>query len=288
MIYLLYNPRSNNDHNDIEVILKGKSKNNVTHISLLEYDVRDLLPQLTPKDKVLVCGGDGTLSRFATNTYGFEFPCPVCILKSGTGNDFVRDINENETDRIEKLIDIRPYLKNLPTVEVKGVKAKFINGAGFGLDGEVCYEVEQQKKRSKKKASYTAAAIKLILGGYKLPRARVTVDGVTREYKNVWLVSTMKGRFYGGGMMIAPDQDRNSDSFSVMVLHNCSRAKVMTVFPTVYKGTHIKYKDIVEVICGKHVKVEYDIPTVLQLDGEVVIGVRSYTAYMDGYEKCGK
>ncbi len=288
MIYLLYNPRSNNDHNDIEVILKGKSRSNVTHISLLEYDVRDLLPKLTSEDKVLVCGGDGTLSRFATNTYGFEFPCPVCVLKSGTGNDFVRDINENETEKIEKLIDIRPYLKNLPTVEVKGAKAKFINGAGFGLDGEVCYEVEQQKKRSQKKASYTAAAIKLILGGYKLPRARVTVDGVTREYKNVWLVSTMKGRFYGGGMMIAPDQDRNNEDFSVMVLHNCSRARVLTVFPTVYKGTHTKFTDIVDIIRGKHVKVEYDIPTVLQLDGEVVIGVRSYTAYMDGYEKCGK
>lgn len=288
MIYLLYNPHSNNDHNDVEVVLKGRSKSKVTKINLLEYDVKDLLPKLTPEDKVLVCGGDGTLSRFATNTYGFEFPCPVCVLKSGTGNDFVRDINENETEKIEKLIDIRPYLKNLPTVEVKGIKAKFINGAGFGLDGEVCYEVEQQKKRSKKKASYTAAAIKLILGGYKLPRARVTVDGVTREYRNVWLVSTMKGRFYGGGMMIAPDQDRNNNDFSVMVLHDCSRVRVLTVFSTVYKGTHTKYTDIVDIIRGKHVKVEYDIPTVLQLDGEVVIGVRSYTAYMDGYEKCGK
>ncbi len=288
MIYLLYNPHSNNDHNDVEVVLKGRSKSKVTKINLLEYDVKDLLPKLTPEDKVLVCGGDGTLSRFATNTYGFEFPCPVCVLKSGTGNDFVRDINENETEKIEKLIDIRPYLKNLPTVEVKGIKAKFINGAGFGLDGEVCYEVEQQKKRSKKKASYTAAAIKLILGGYKLPRARVTVDGVTREYRNVWLVSTMKGRFYGGGMMVAPDQDRNNHDFSVMVLHDCSRARVLTVFPTVYKGTHTKYTDIVDIIRGKHVKVEYDIPTVLQIDGEVVIGVRSYTAYMDGYEKCGK
>ena len=74
MIYLLYNPRSNNDHNDIDIILEGKSRTNVTPLSLLELDVSELLPKLTAEDKVLLCGGDGTISRFASNNYGFEFP----------------------------------------------------------------------------------------------------------------------------------------------------------------------------------------------------------------------
>lgn len=287
MIYLLYNPRSNNDHNDINVILKGKSQSNVTSVNLLTSDVHELLPKLTAEDKVLLCGGDGTISRFATNTYGFEFPCPVCVLKSGTGNDFVRDINENETDKVEQLIDIRQYLKNLPTVEYKDIKAKFINGTGFGLDGEVCREVEEQKKRSNKKASYTAAAIKLILGGgYKMPHARVVIDGVTHEFDDVWLVSTMKGRYYGGGMMVTPDQDRSSDELSVLVFHGGSRVKVLSVFSTVYTGKHVKYKKLVEIFRGKSVHVEFDKPTALQMDGEVETDVLSYTAYMDGCEPC--
>lgn len=283
MIYLLYNPKSNNEHNDINVVLKGKGEANVTNINLLTYDVKELLPVLNSDDKVLICGGDGTISHFATNTYGFEFPCPVCVLKSGTGNDFVHDIGEDCTDKVEKLIDIRPYLKNLPTVEVKDIKTKFINGTGFGLDGEVCREVDEQKKRSNKKASYTRAALKLILGGYKLPRARVIIDGVVHEFKDVWLVSTMKGRYYGGGMMVTPMQDRNGDTLSVMVFHGGSRAKILSVFPSVYKGGHVKYKKMVEFFEGRNIYVEYDKPTALQIDGEVVLDVLSYKAYADGY-----
>lgn len=281
MIYLLYNPKSNNEHNDISVVLKGKNQSAVTSINLLNYDVKELLPQLTAEDKVLVCGGDGTISRFATNTYGFEFPCPVCVLKSGTGNDFVRDLCEGAENGEEKLIDIRKYLKNLPTVEVGDLKAKFINGAGMGLDGEVCHEVDEQKKRSKRKANYTTAALKLLLGGYKLPHATVTVDGVTHEFDNVWLVSTMKGRYFGGGMMATPDQNREDDDLSIMIFHSCSRAKALTIFPTVYDGKHVKHKKVISIFKCKHVHAEFDRPTDLQIDGEVVMGVTSYTAYTD-------
>lgn len=284
MIYLLYNPKSNNDHNDLNVILEGKNEYNVKSVSLLECDVKELISELTPDDKLLVCGGDGTISRFASNNYGVEFPCPVCVLKSGTGNDFVRDINENETEKIEKLIDIRPFLKNLPTVEVKDIKARFVNGAGFGFDGEVCREVEEQKKRSRRKANFTLAALKLILGAYKKTHARVVVDGVERTYDDVWMVSAMKGRFYGGGMMITPAQDRSGENFSVMVFHGCSRLRALSIFTTVFKGKHVKYKDIIEIIEGKHVYVEYDRPTVLQIDGDIVLDVDNFTAYMDGHE----
>lgn len=284
MIYLLYNPKSNNENNDLNVVLEGKSEYNVKSISLLECDVKELIATLTPEDKLLVCGGDGTISRFASNNYGVEFPCPVHVLKSGTGNDFVRDINENEVEKIEKLKDIRPYLKNLPTVEAGDVKARFINGAGFGLDGEVCLEVENQKKRSRKKANFTLAALKLILSSYKKTKARVVVDGVERVYEDVWMVSAMKGRFYGGGMMITPDQDRDGENMSVMVFHGCSRLRALTIFLTVFKGTHVKYKNIIDIVEGKNLYVEYDRPTVLQIDGDVVMDVQSFKAYMDGHE----
>ena len=285
MIYLLYNPQSNNQHNDINIVYKGNSGANLKAISLIHNDSRDVVKMLTAEDKLLLCGGDGTISRFATNAYGFDFPCPVCVLKSGTGNDFVRDINENETEKIEKLIDIRPYLKNLPTVEVNGIKARFINGVGFGIDGEVCRVADEQKKKSNKKINYTAIALKLLAGGYKLPNAKVTVDGVTREYQKVWLASAMKGRYYGGGMMVSPTQDRNSDVFSVMIFYGATRAKALSVFPSIYKGGHIKHKEIVDIFEGKHVTVEFDRPTALQIDGETVLDVLTYTAYMDSHEK---
>ncbi len=285
MIYLLYNPQSNNQRNDINVVLKGKSMSNVRPISLLEYEPETLFPLLTPEDKLLLCGGDGTISRFASKNYGYEFPCPVSVLKSGTGNDFVRDINENETQKIEKLIDIRPFLSNLPIVEVNGIRARFINGIGYGLDGEVCRIADEQKQKSGKKINYTTIALKLLAGGYKFPNAKVTIDGgETKEYKRVWLASAMKGKYYGGGMMVAPEQDRNDDTFSIMIFHGGSRVKALSIFPSIYKGGHVKHPEVVEIVKGKRVTVEFDIPMALQIDGETVLDVRSYTAYMESYE----
>lgn len=285
MIYLLYNPKSNNERNDINVILRGKSESNVKSLSLLDTDIKELISKLTPDDKLLLCGGDGTISRFASNNYGYEFPCPVCVLKSGSGNDFVRDINENETEKIEKLTDIRSYLKNLPTAEVNGMKMKFINGVGVGIDGEVCREVEEQKKKSNKKVNYTTTALKLLMGGYKCPNATVTIDGVVRKYKKVWLATAMKGRYIGGGMMVCPVQDRTSDDISVMIFYGGTRIKALSIFPSIYKGGHVKHTEMVEIVKGKHVTVEFDTPTAMQADGEVIPGVLTYSAYVDGYEK---
>ena len=94
----------------------------------------------------------------------------------------------------------------------------------------------------------------------------------------------MKGRFYGGGMMITPDQDRDGENMSVMVFHGCSRLRALTIFLTVFKGTHVKYKNIIDIVEGKNLYVEYDRPTVLQIDGDVVMDVQSFKAYMDGHE----
>ena len=36
----------------------------------------------------------------------------------------------------------------------------------------------------------------------------MTVDGKTEKFRNVWLAPTMFGRFYGGGMIPTPEQNR--------------------------------------------------------------------------------
>ena len=55
----------------------------------------------------------------------------------------------------------------------------------------------------------------------------------------------MKGRYYGGGMMIAPNQDRKSNVLSNVVYKTASKLKALIVFPNIFKGTHIKNKKMV-------------------------------------------
>ena len=77
-------------------------------------------------------------------------------------------------------------------------------------------------------------------------------------------------------MMIAPGQDRESGKVSVMAMHGGSRLKTLGVFTKVKKGTHIKHTEMVEILEGYDVKVEFDAPCDLQIDGEVVTDVCEY------------
>ena len=278
MNYILYNPKSNSENNDLNII-PGKEeleRRGAKQISLLDVNVREFIETLTDGDKVYICGGDGTLHHFVNNARGFSFPCPVYVIRSGTGNDFLNDLGQTDPDT---LIDVREFISELPEVEVDGEKRLFINGVGMGIDGEVCAEVEEYKKKTGKKANYTSIALKLLAYKYKRPSATVTVDGVTRRFDEVWMVSAMHGRYFGGGMMISPTQDRNTGKMSVMVMHGGSRPKILTtVFPKVYKGGHIKHTDIVEIFEGDEVTVSFDIPIGFQADGEVKAEMLTYTA----------
>ena len=277
MNYFLYNPKSNNDNNDLNIIdQNGECCQKAMKICLLDLDVPAFVSQLSAEDRVFICGGDGTLHHFANNSWGIDFPCPVNVIRSGTGNDFLNDIGQKDNSH---LIDIRDYLKDLPLADINGEKLRFLNGLGFGLDGEVCLGVEEFKKKNpRKKANYAAVALKLLMLTYKRPSGRVTVDGVTKEYTDIWAVSTMKGKYYGGGLMIAPTQERSSGKLSVMVMHGGTRAKALTLFAGLNKGSHIKCKRIVEIIEGDDVCVEFDSPAALQIDGEVYLDVTRYCA----------
>ncbi len=279
MNYILYNPKSNSEHNDLNII-PGKEeleRRGAKQISLLEIEsnVRDFFKALTETDRVYICGGDGTLHYFANNARGFDFPCPVYVIRSGTGNDFLNDIGQTDKD---KLMDVRKHLSSLPEVEIDGERRLFINGVGMGIDGAVCDGVEQYKKKTGKKANYTAIALKLLAYKYKCPSATVTIDGVPHRYENIWMASAMHGRFFGGGMMIAPTQKRSNGKLSVMIMHDGTRPKILTVFPKVFKGTHMKHKDIIELFECDEVTVTFDTPIAFQADGETKSAMTTYTA----------
>ncbi|MCR4856338.1 MAG: hypothetical protein K5908_09225 [Erysipelotrichaceae bacterium] len=276
MIYLLFNPKANNSKGE-EDARKWASDNNCgcEFVSLLDIrNMPDFLDGLKEDDEVILTGGDGTLNRFANDVYGHEIRVPVYYVKCGSGNDFFRD---NEKYAVDGKIELRPFLKDLPLITVKGIKRRFLNGIGYGLDGETCRVGDIQRQTSDKPVNYTNIAIRLLLGAYKLNRATVTVDGETAKYENVWLASTMKGRFYGGGLMVAPHQDRFADGLvTVVTLYKKSRLITLMRFPSLNKGEHINKSDWVTVRRGKTVEVAFEKPCALQIDGDVIEDVLSY------------
>ena len=90
----------------------------------------------------------------------------------------------------------------------------------------------------------------------------------------------MFGRHYGGGMIPTPNQSRECEpkKLSLMLFHGSGKLKTLMIFPSIFKGEHVKHTDCVTVIEGKNITVKFDRPTPLQIDGETVLGVTEYTA----------
>ncbi len=230
-------------------------------------------------DIVIICGGDGTLNRFVNETAGLHLQ-NIYYMASGSGNDFLRDLGTTESS---EPICIDRYISSLPVCEINGRKYKLINGVGFGVDGYCCLVGDEMKANNVKDINYTGIAIKGLLFHYKPCGGKVTVDGDTKVYKKIWIASGMNGRYYGGGMMPAPGQDRlNGEGIvSTCVFHDSGKLRTLMVFPSIFKGEHIKHTKTVDVRSGKRITVEFDSPRPLQIDGETIKDVKKYSVYYE-------
>jgi diacylglycerol kinase family enzyme len=276
---VLYNPLSSTGTGEhkaqrLKEILKNCS---VEFRSLLDIpDKRAFLRDLPPDVAPIITGGDGTLSFFV-NELGGENPTrDIYYYPAGTGNDFLSDLGKTgDTDPFL----LTPYITDLPKIHFNGESRTFINGVGYGIDGYVCEEGDRVRKKTGKPINYTLAAIKGLIYAYKRTSATVTVDGQTYTFKHVWMTPTMLGRYFGGGMMCAPGQDRlNPDgTVSLMVMRCASKLRTLCLFPSIFKGTHVRATKVVSMFKGHCIHVRFDRPTALQIDGDVFSGVREYT-----------
>ena len=275
--YVLYNPmagsgRGEETANKLKALYPNDELffRNVTEMG----DLPAFLDALKADDRVILCGGDGTLNHFVNDLDGYKPQNEILLYGAGTGNDFM---NDRGLPNDAAPFVINEYLVDLPTVTVNGVTRRFINGIGYGIDGYCCEVGDDLREKSDKPINYTSIAIKGMLYKYSPTNAEIDVDGKKLTFKKAWLVPTMKGRYYGGGMMAAPHQNRLDPEHNVtcMVMGGAGRLRTLVAFPTIFKGEHVK-KKMVNVMKGHHIKVKFDRPVALQIDGETVLDVLEY------------
>ena len=276
--HILFNPLSGSGQGANRV---NELKNVLTDGELQFHDVRELediqkyLKDFPADDALILAGGDGTINHFVNDTYDISYPKQLYYYPTGSGNDFLRDVPVDKRG----LVDLTAYIVNLPVVTVKGKSYRYVNGIGYGIDGYCCEVGDELRKTSTKPINYTGIAIKGLLFHYKPTNATVVVDGKTYQFKKVWIAPTMNGRFYGGGMMVAPDQDRLNPTKeqTLVLLHGTGKIKTLIIFPSIFKGQHLKNKDVFTVIKGHDITVKFDRPVALQIDGETILNVSEYS-----------
>lgn len=157
---ILYNPKAGNGRGK-----EGAEKlKDILHNGELTFtDMTDITDtaafkrSLGADDKLVICGGDGTLNRFIND---FDLSCisnEIYYYATGSGNDFLRDIAGASADAP---VLINDYIKDLPTVTVQGKTYKFLNGIGYGIDGYCCEVGDRLREQGDSKINYTGIAIK--------------------------------------------------------------------------------------------------------------------------------
>ena len=277
---ILYNPESGNRSAKEKVFQLDEilPNDDLDYVEMTpDFDYKSFMHNVKPDERVILCGGDGTVNRFVNEVDEEDLNKPVFYFPLGSGNDFNRDVH-GKLDNT--LINLNNYMTNLPVVTIKGKSTKFVNGVGYGIDGWCCEQGDMLRaKDSTKPINYTPIAVKGALFQYRKTNATITVDGQVYRYSDVFLASTMKGRFYGGGMMAVPDQDRNDPEHkvSVLIFRGKLRLQVLMVFSKIFTGEHLKNKKMCIIHTGKNIKVSFSSPRPLQIDGETVLGVTEYT-----------
>ena len=280
-VYVLYNTLAGHDTTleAIKALESSLGEAEFVEVNAIT-DHKVFFAGLEADDKLVLCGGDGTLSRFANDIACIDVKNNIFYYANGTGNDFLRDIGKEKES--EPFL-VNEYITNLPSAVVNGKTYRFLNNVGFGIDGYCCEVGDEMREAGKTDINYTSIAIKGLLFHFKPANATVIVDGKEYSYKKVWIAPTMNGRFYGGGMMPDPEQKRLGEDrkLSLMVWHGSGKLKTLMAFPSLFKGEHLKHTDMITLHHGNSITVRFDAPKAVQVDGETVKGVTEYTATLD-------
>ncbi len=217
---------------------------------------------------VVAIGGDGT-SQLGVNI-AMETSLPLGLVPAGSGNDQVRELGIALNDPSGAVFNIAEGIKNPRNVDVMRVETDYrkfwsLGSISAGFDA-LCAERANGLRWPKGPNSYVAAML-LELPKFKPIQYRLVADGVERDFKAM-LCGVANVKNFGGGMKISPQSEITDGELEVFILHEVSRPMLLQIFPTVYRGEHIRYKEV-EIFKAKEIRIENDgFP--MTCDGEII------------------
>lgn len=213
---------------------------------------------------IVAVGGDGTINEVAIGILE-SGKGTLGIIPRGTGNDLARTLNI-PFDPIEAMdIIIKGNKKQIDIGFVNN--NPFLNIASIGLDSEVVKNTEKIKIRIRSRIAYVIGVLSTLFN-FKDKRVQLEIDDVSMD-KNIFLIAVGNGKYYGGGLKILPMAIAEDGYFHVCVINKASKIKLLFLFPSIFKGKHIKFRKDVEIFKAKKIKIVTEDKTYLNIDGEI-------------------
>ena len=195
-------------------------------------------------DAMVVVGGDGII-RLALQALA-RSGIPLGIVPAGTGNDHAREYAIPTGDPAAAVDVIAAG--HAETVDLglvrgsDGTSTWFGTVAATGFDSLVSDRVNRMRWPHGR-MRYNMAIV-AELSRLRLLPFRLILDGEREIVTELTLAAFGNTRSYGGGMRICPDADHSDGLLDVTMVHTASRAKLIRLFPTVFKGTHIDLDEV--------------------------------------------
>ncbi len=195
-------------------------------------------------DAFVVVGGDGVISLALQALARTDIP--LGIVPAGTGNDHAREFRLPVGDPVAAVDVIAAGVTE--TIDLGHIQGSdgsstwFGTIAATGFDSLVSDRVNRMSwphGRMRYNLAMVAELSKLRL----LP-FRMVLDGEREIVTDLTLAAFGNTRTYGGGMRICPNADHTDGLLDITMVRTASRAKLIKLFPTVFKGTHVDLEQV--------------------------------------------
>jgi YegS/Rv2252/BmrU family lipid kinase len=213
-------------------------------------------------DTVVAIGGDGTIHEVANGFFedgdGARPVSPgaaLAVLPYGTGGDFRKTAGVPKdlaaAAAIIKARHVRPIDVGILEYRQGGHAGEigrcvFVNIASFGISGVVDQIVNTSSKWMGGKLSFFLATARATLR-YKNQRVRLVFDDNDDDALHLTInsVAVANGRYFGGGMFIAPKAELDDGLFDIVAIGDMGLGDLIANGGKVYKGTHLDHPKIV-------------------------------------------
>ena len=227
-------------------------------------------------DLVIAAGGDGTASEVVSGILGAGLGgyAEVALLPLGTGGDLARTLGLTGSldDAIARIArgKARPIdagRANFVARDGREIATHFVNIASLGVSGLVTQLVNEAPKRFGGRVSFFLGTVRAIARWQPAPVA-IRLDGATVHEGPLHLAAVANGRYFGGGMHVAPAARIDDGLFDLVVFRGeGGKGRLLRKFPLLYSGRHLGLTEVSQ-RRGVVVEVGSDAELWLEIDGE--------------------
>jgi YegS/Rv2252/BmrU family lipid kinase len=226
---------------------------------------------------IVVVGGDGTVNESANGilTSANRKNATLGVINTGTGSDYIRTLG-TPSDPLEACSFLKRkerFLVDVGLVEFNkdGNRQRrfFVNYAGTGFDSEVAEATNRMPKWRYLNSTvpYLLALFKT-LACYKNKTVSLNIDEECYTGRVLSVIAS-NGRYFGGGMKVAPMADLSDGKLDIVTVNDIGKLELLMAFPRIYKGTHVTHPKVNIVQAEKAVVVPVERMPV-SADGELL------------------